>query len=791
MSRRMLLALLAALVGLQLFALLRAPALWLPDAVTVSLDRPGAVALDAAQLGAVGAGGTRLVISRGADGAWRLGAAGPARPLLRRGGADERLGSIDAATLRRFSIGSATFDSDAASSETAGTETAGVRPDGTGAPAGTLAFADGRAHWRFDGATLYRDGRAQPPCPEAPWSAHAVSLWNRVAPRALTIARPLVFGGNLHCGNRIGVPGVDGGGAQVARRGKALALTAGTAIVLANGTSLRDDERSLDGVQTMTLGRTRYGVALDGGRLTLAPAGRVALHALPETTLPPQVAWQWRRRALWQGGAAAWVLAAAAALAVLAAVAVARPVHEGTRRRGNILGPLGGARRHSILAAAGRRLHGPAAALVLAAGCAALALQRGGDPPPAACSLLLAAGAMGAWLLQPGRVPAATAAALLLAGAGLLSQLNMGLAGMDTGWLRHHGKTAALLAIGSGAIALWRRYPPAASQRRIEWLLAGAAGGALLLLAAQVLWGDETGVFDMQPVEAAKLVLTLLAAHCLALRMGWRADHRAQPGHAARWLRLIAPVLLFFALLGCALVQVDDYSPLILLLLWAGAMAFAYALAARRWLAAGVLGCVALAAVAGVATLRTGGPEHVPASFYGDRFQVWLEPARHPHTGRQVRQGAAAIAAGGWLGADGLLGLASLGQAGGRVMALPAVQDDFAPSFLLHRHGLLAALLLWCAQAALVAGLVQAAVRRGRAGAAARGFRQAWLLRLQAFALCGGAAFVAGHLLLSWGTNLAILPVMGQPMSFLSAGGSHLLFFLLPLLSAVAGPSQE
>ena len=103
----------------------------------------------------------------------------------------------------------------------------------------------------------------------------------------------------------------------------------------------------------------------------------------------------------------------------------------------------------------------------------------------------------------------------------------------------------------------------------------------------------------------------------------------------------------------------------------------------------------------------------------------------------------------------------------------------------------LAALLLWCAQAALVAGLVRAAMRRGRAGATAPGFRQAWLLRLQAFTLGGGAAFVAGHLLLSWGTNLAILPVMGQPMSFLSAGGTHLLFFLLPLLGIDAGSSQE
>ena len=79
-----------------------------------------------------------------------------------------------------------------------------------------------------------------------------------------------------------------------------------------------------------------------------------------------------------------------------------------------------------------------------------------------------------------------------------------------------------------------------------------------------------------------------------------------------------------------------------------------------------------------------------------------------------------------------------------------------------------------------------------QAQAGARDFRRAWLARFRCFLLCGGAAFVAGHFLLSWGTNLAIFPVMGQPMSFLSAGGSHLLFFICPLLAVcVASHSTE
>ena len=75
-------------------------------------------------------------------------------------------------------------------------------------------------------------------------------------------------------------------------------------------------------------------------------------------------------------------------------------------------------------------------------------------------------------------------------------------------------------------------------------------------------------------------------------------------------------------------------------------------------------------------------------------------------------------------------------------------------------------------------------------GAAARNFRQAWAARFRYFALCGGGAFVLGHFLLSWGTNLGILPIMGQPMSFLSAGGSHLLFFICPLLGLTVATSQ-
>jgi cell division protein FtsW len=278
-------------------------------------------------------------------------------------------------------------------------------------------------------------------------------------------------------------------------------------------------------------------------------------------------------------------------------------------------------------------------------------------------------------------------------------------------------------------------------------------------------------------VEFAKLALAALSAHCLALASGARGRRTWRD-----WLRMLAPALLFVLLLAVALVQVDDYSPLILLLVWAAVTLLAWCLATGRRRQAALMGGLCCACLACAMALQSAGPA-LGKGFYAERFQVWADPGLHPHTGQQMLLGARAVAGGGWFGADGLLGAASLGGPAGDALRIPAVQDDFAPSFLINRHGLIAGLLLWVLQAALLAALLHAAAASWQAAAGSGDFRRAWLGRFQCFVLCGGAAFLGGHFLLSWGTNLALFPIMGQPMSFLSAGGSHLLFFICPLLA--------
>jgi cell division protein FtsW len=778
---------LAVLSVLQAWALLRAPAAWFPAAIQVRLAPGEAVTLGQRELAAPQADRAHLQLRRDADGAWQLRSLSATRPVTLFQGSDEqRMGSAPVTHAPRFQVGGSSFD---------------VLPEqaSSGIFSFKLSGADAAtaAIWRYDGATLYRNGSAQQACADAHPAARLVAQWNRAMPGALTFTRPLTFGGNVHCGNRLGLPGLVPGAAVLARSNGQLMLMAGaqddghTALRVSDTVrqvDLRQQEQPLAGITAFSAGRTRFQLDLQGDVATLAPSRNVALFTVPDARKVAHVDWQWRKRALWdwRTAPAVW-LALAAAIACLALPMLVKPparAHDaGGHRYAMTSGPLAAA-----------------AVAMLAAGIAAIVAHRGGHPPGAACSLILGTTALALWLAVPARLPLPVAAALTLLAAGLLAQLELGLGAHESSWLRYYQKSSALLAIGGGAAVLWHlwscRAQSVTPQRTIEWLLAALAIVALAALAAQVMWGDETGVFDLQPVELAKLALTALTAHCLALRMGWTEPGRRRPSQTLRWLRLSAPALLFLALLGLALVQVDDYSPLILLLVWSMAMAFAYALAARKRVLAVLLAAVALSAIAAIAMVRGAGADGMAqwplaTDFYADRFQVWLEPATHPHTGQQLLLGARAIADGGWWGADSMLGLRSLGLPAGSAVNIPAVQDDFAPSFFLNRHGLLGALLLWTAQAALLAGIVHVAGRTYAAAALARNFRQAWLGRFRYFALCGGAAFVFGHLLLSWGTNLAIFPIMGQPMSFLSAGGSHLLFFLSPLLAFCAISAQS
>jgi cell division protein FtsW len=283
----------------------------------------------------------------------------------------------------------------------------------------------------------------------------------------------------------------------------------------------------------------------------------------------------------------------------------------------------------------------------------------------------------------------------------------------------------------------------------------------------------------VQPVELAKLALIFLSAHVLARRLDWDGE----PSWLERlklWWQFLLPLLVFVALVLMALLLAHDFSPLMLLAAWLIGLALAWSLASGRILAF----VLAVGLLVGGATSIWVAHEHGAEwlsriGLYSDRMEVWVNPGLHPHNGEQFRRGLELAGEGEVYGTEAV-----------HPWRVPEVQNDFAPDYFLSRFGAIggAALLglqMFYLGCLLTLGWMYLPVREGDCRAMLFG-------RLRFFALWGGAFMLAGHFAVSWGTNLGWLPVMGQPMPFISAAGSMLAFFLFPLqLLYVSNPTIE
>jgi cell division protein FtsW len=158
--------------------------------------------------------------------------------VVRHGDVRRRAGSVLLAQDQRFQLGASRFKVDAVD-------------------AGGLAMSAGAAQWRYDGATLLRGGLPQPDCPDTRLAARIVGGWNRLLPSSLGIPRPLVFGGNLDCGNRIAIAGIPAPAATLKRSADGMLLSGGQGVQAAplllhtgaaeDGVLLAEREEALSG----------------------------------------------------------------------------------------------------------------------------------------------------------------------------------------------------------------------------------------------------------------------------------------------------------------------------------------------------------------------------------------------------------------------------------------------------------------------------------------------------------------------------------------------------------------
>ncbi len=401
------------------------------------------------------------------------------------------------------------------------------------------------------------------------------------------------------------------------------------------------------------------------------------------------------------------------------------------------------------------------------------------------------------WALQP--VATATARHLRLLTLGLFMlgiavQLQLALGAAESHWNTHMMKTATLCAAASwGILALcaWlETHKPSLDilEVRWRWLIIPTLG----LLALQWLFGYEGGLGPFQPVELAKTVLVLITAAALAQRLDMlNRDYFLD--RLRLWGGVLGVVILFLAVFGVLLMQLNDHSPIVLMTFWGAAMLAIYIYLSRsdRRRHLGLLAPAALLAMITLASVERDGLQDLELLPQSDRFSVWAQPALHPHSGYQFRAAQAMIQSGGLDGnlVQGLTAARPFIQ-NGPVMNVPAVQDDFMPTFVLHQFGALFALALVIVQCLVIHTVLMAGLKF-RQHTQRADYRKRALGNFAFLVLAGSAGMLLGHFIVSWGSNLGYLPVMGQPMPLLSSAGSNLILFCAPLLAAAYVCAKE
>ncbi|MDM8544842.1 hypothetical protein QUF90_27575 [Desulfococcaceae bacterium HSG9] len=110
-------------------------------------------------------------------------------------------------------------------------------------------------------------------------------------------------------------------------------------------------------------------------------------------------------------------------------------------------------------------------------------------------------------------------------------------------------------------------------------------------------------------------------------------------------------------------------------------------------------------------------------------------------------------------------------------MHLPVVQNDFIGSFILYKFGGASALVIIIFQLFYVGLLFYAGDKCLKWSKDAGYYKNKGAGLVLSASLYGLAWMHIAQLIIAWGNALGLIPVMGQPMTCISAATSHILFF--------------
>ncbi len=304
----------------------------------------------------------------------------------------------------------------------------------------------------------------------------------------------------------------------------------------------------------------------------------------------------------------------------------------------------------------------------------------------------------------------------------------------------YFGRQSLWSGIGAAALVLflyvdrrlWRKTAVLGLVSCLALLVAVLVPGIGVTVNGASRW-LETGPFQIQPSELAKLVALLFVADLLARRAGEMASPR----------RTFWPVVGVLVLVGAPILAQPNLGTVIVLAVIVLTMLF---------VAGARVDLIALvtAAAAGIASYLV-----LTTPFRRARFFAFLNPWADPsNTGYQNLQALVA------LGDGGLLGV-GLGASRAKWEYLPEAQTDFIFAVIGEELGLVGGVLLVVLFAALC-GL-------GVGAARASGDRYSMLVAV------GITTWLTVQTFLNLGMVTGLLPVTGVPLPFISFGGSSLL----------------
>jgi len=337
---------------------------------------------------------------------------------------------------------------------------------------------------------------------------------------------------------------------------------------------------------------------------------------------------------------------------------------------------------------------------------------------------------------------------------------------------RHH-RPASLMEFLERPLLPGRLNGPLGAVSRV-WLLWVCAAG---VLALQLPFGEQgiraPWLGSLQPVEAAKtLTLTFVAFLSVRAIEDKRYRLKNAEGLLGRWTYMLhaLPILAVAAL--CF--GLDDISPILVFALFLWAMYLLTLLRPSRkfWPPSAWLENVYLEQflLLGLVVATVWMAIRLEDGTVAERFRVWLDPWHHTAASGQF---IASL----WTVLDG--GLTGRGFGAALAHPPPAAQDDFVLAVFANRTGLVGVGLLLLTYAALVAGGLWAA-----AGVRPDRLRRGSHDRARMLAVAA-LLMLTIQVTIVFASVTGIAPIMGQPLPFVAAGGSHLLMFCLPAVALV------